>query len=201
MASSRQRKTGEGAKAEWLVLFLFVLIIAGIISCAPTRRKKVLSFFFDGVPAGTIDTVTAGLPAADIQAVTDSTLVAEGAPKDEIFYHYPYKEQYCSSCHNENSAGEMVDEEPALCYSCHEDFSQSLKYLHGPVSGGFCTECHSPHMAKNEKLLIRTGQQLCLYCHDSASLKENNNHDNLGEMLCTECHRPHGGEDRYMFNW
>jgi len=95
----------------------------------------------------------------------------------------------------------MIEDEPALCYNCHEDFSLSLPYLHGPVSGGFCTECHSPHMSENKMLLVRKGQQLCLYCHDTASLKEAGNHENLGEMDCAECHKPHGGDDRFMFNW
>ena len=185
----------------WVILALMVLFVAGIISCAPANRYKMLSFFFDGVPPPEAGSATASPAAKSVPVIADTIPLPETDTVPGQFYHYPYQEQYCSSCHDENSKGEMIDSEPALCYNCHEDFSLSLPYLHGPVSGGFCTECHNPHMADNKMLLIRRGQKLCLYCHDTASLKEAGNHENLGEMDCAECHKPHGGEDRFMFNW
>jgi predicted CXXCH cytochrome family protein len=79
--------------------------------------------------------------------------------------HYPFGEGECASCHNEQSLGNMIEPQPALCYLCHVDLSESYNYLHGPVAGGYCSACHDPHRSTNEKLLRYAGDELCFYCH------------------------------------
>jgi len=180
------------------LLIIFFIAEACLFSCAPKVNKSVLSFFFDGVPVQKSD------PAVSERNITGSTEQADSSlallirGKEEIFYHYPYKEKDCISCHDKNSKSELISEEPSLCYTCHDDFKEKYKVLHGPVSGGYCTKCHNPHESENAKLLIRTGQQLCFYCHDSKSIKGGETHSDIGNTDCTECHNAHGGDDRYM---
>jgi predicted CXXCH cytochrome family protein len=92
--------------------------------------------------------------------------------------------------------GKLIKNLPELCYQCHEDFSTRFKVLHGPVAGGQCSVCHSPHMSLNADLLVRTGQSQCLHCHESGEIFKTAVHQDNKETNCTECHNPHGGEDR-----
>ncbi len=114
--------------------------------------------------------------------------------------HTVLKTGKCSSCHDQNSLGNMLEPQPGLCYMCHEDLSTLYKTLHGPVAGGYCTSCHDPHRSENEKLLKYTGEQLCFYCHKAESVYKNEMHQDLEGMECIDCHNPHGGEDKYIFN-
>lgn len=175
---------------------LISLSIALLVTCSPTEKYKVLSFVFDGVPDPDI-------------TEQDTLLVAEATNnvnknKNQFvankFFHEPYKERDCSMCHDAVVRNKLNEEQPALCYNCHDDFSDKYEVVHGPVAGGFCTECHTPHMGDYEKLLLRQGQEMCLKCHDSRDVFKNENHEDIGEESCTECHNPHGGEDQFMFN-
>ena len=93
----------------------------------------------------------------------------------------------------------MIEPQPGLCYICHEDLAEQYNYLHGPVTGGYCSACHNPHKSEHEKLLRYTGEALCYYCHEAESVLQNEMHEGLDGMLCTDCHNPHGGEDKYIF--
>lgn len=167
--------------------------------CSPYAGKNMLTFFFDGVPEN--DTLTTGLTGpGETQAdtVRQEELLSVSAPTR--FIHYPYEEGDCASCHNELSLGTMVEDQPGLCYLCHEDQSAVYDYLHGPVAGGYCTACHDPHMSESGKLLRKTGDDLCFYCHERESVLKNEMHLDLDGMLCMDCHNPHGGEDKYIFH-
>ncbi|NOY37460.1 MAG: hypothetical protein GXO83_07770 [Chlorobi bacterium] len=180
---------------------LIAIAFAGILSCSsPEKSRKLLSFFFDGVPvvdSSMTDTIHSQ-PGLDVSGDTSALLAKTVKPKYVL--HYPYQERMCTSCHLENALGQFADTQPGLCYMCHEDFAEKYKHLHGPVSGGYCTACHNPHMSKNENLLRRTGQKLCLYCHDKDRILKGETHEGIGEMSCLECHNPHGGEDKFLFN-
>lgn len=181
------------------VILCFLCLV--LFSCSsPEQSRKILSFFFDGVPE--YDTIDADVMMSQegTESGVDTAVIATTSRRPEYVLHPPYKERMCTTCHLENSLGQLADRQPGLCYMCHEDFSEKYQYIHGPVAAGYCTECHHPHMSKNEKLLIRTGQDLCLFCHDAQHILKGETHEGIEDTSCTECHNPHGSTDRYLFN-
>ena len=113
-------------------------------------------------------------------------------------FHQPYRIRLCTSCHDPNSVGNMIDVEPGICYQCHERFDNKYSYVHGPVQGGFCTTCHDPHSSKEKTLLKESLEDLCLFCHNSESLSPVESHEiEVGES-CIDCHNPHGGASNLM---
>ncbi len=180
------------------ILFLCIFII--LVSCSSGTSYKILSIFFDGVPE----------PNSPKQTKPDSLSVNKAKPVrmqqrqsrylQENFFHPPYKDKECADCHDIDQGFKLVDKMPDLCYTCHDDFSEEYRVLHGPVASGACTECHHPHLAKNEKLLKRSGQDLCLYCHNKTDIVQNEVHEDLDDENCTVCHNAHGGEDRYFLD-
>ncbi len=170
------------------------------LMCSPTARHKVLTTLFDGVPDSTAGrTASADTPAADSLTASENGQLSDTASPVR-FYHPPYQEKECGSCHDMSQATHLVESPPELCYMCHDDFSEQYEYLHAPVEAGECTGCHSPHLAANPKLLTISGQQLCFSCHDSSDLLATETHAEIGETDCLDCHNPHGGEDEYLFN-
>jgi predicted CXXCH cytochrome family protein len=177
------------------------MMAAGMLlldQCSPYAGKSLLHIFFDGVPEA--DTVaTAQEESGDMPAdsASNSETLAASALHG-LYIHYPYEERECGTCHNEQSIGSMIESQPDLCYTCHENLADQYKYLHGPVAGGYCTACHDPHMSENEHLLRMTGKELCFHCHQAESVQRSEMHQGLEDMLCTDCHNPHGGEDKYI---
>jgi predicted CXXCH cytochrome family protein len=174
----------------FLVVGLLIILLSG---CAPEKRFHILSFLFDGVPNSETNTKAAVITSATV----DTTMVvANKEVKPEYYIHKPYEEEKCSSCHESGFSNALILPMPKLCYTCHDDFNRTLSSLHGPVASGHCTACHDQHMAKNEKLLTRTGQAVCYYCHSQGQILKNKLHDDIGEKSCTECHNPHGGQNK-----
>ncbi|MGD9488432.1 MAG: cytochrome c3 family protein [Calditrichaceae bacterium] len=181
------------------ITHLFILtVIALLAACHPESRHKVLTTFFDGVPgpeaeqSATVDTVLASVPVAGTPASANPV-------RPKMTVHPVYAEKSCDACHVPEKGNALLDEQPGLCYQCHDDFNDNYEALHGPVGAGFCTECHNPHLSKNEHLLIRNGQELCLFCHQSGDVFKNEAHQDINEVSCLDCHNPHGGEDAYLF--
>ncbi len=180
--------------------FIILLTLFYFSSCNSTKHYKVLSFFFDGVPAPS-DSISNN--SKDSIKKIDSTALAQGSSVTLVqagSVHPPYKENQCGTCHNPDHIGKLNQEIPQLCYQCHEDFSKKYKVLHGPVNGGSCTACHNPHNSQNPKLLHQSGQSMCLYCHDSKRLFKSEIHQDIKDTKCTECHNPHGGNDKFVLN-
>ena len=180
--------------------FLLLAAITLLSQCSPYAGKSMLTFFFDGVPAADSTEVTGKELEVASADSANQALDASAVEGSLAFIHYPYEERECSSCHDQNSLGTMIEPQPGLCYMCHEDLGTQYKTLHGPVAGGYCTSCHDPHSSENEKLLRFTGQQLCFHCHMPESVLKNEMHQDLDGMECTDCHNPHGGEDKYIFH-
>ena len=178
-----------------ITLCLAILLIH---SCSPKIGRNFLSFFFDGAPSAVKDSLILSDSSRDTALAVTITSPAGDSLGDDTYYHYPYSENFCTSCHDENSKSEMIMPEPELCYTCHEDYSTVYPVVHGPAAGGYCTSCHHPHMSKEAKLLKRKEISLCLYCHDSKMVAGNPAHDEAAIMNCTVCHNPHGGNDRYL---
>jgi predicted CXXCH cytochrome family protein len=179
---------------------IYILILFILVSCSPKRSNRMLSFFFDGVPLkDSVQRSVNGRSFSD-SLKTDIFRANPIVSNSGFIVHLPYQEKKCLSCHDEKSKSELRLPQPDLCYSCHSDFSSKYKYVHGPVSSGYCTNCHNAHMSKEKNLLTRTGQQICLLCHDSGLLLKNETHKNNADSDCTLCHNPHGGENRYILN-
>jgi predicted CXXCH cytochrome family protein len=177
-----------------VLLFVLMLVMVFQSGCSSTNHYKILSFFFDGVP----DPSAGDLQKGDSIKAVDTTSFAQNAvnrPVDMTHLHPPYKDKQCSTCHDQGSMGKLRVAQPGLCYQCHDDFANRFKVLHGPVGGGQCTMCHSPHMSVNEAFAIRTGQDLCLHCHETDQVMANESHRDIGDTGCTKCHNPHGGND------
>lgn len=175
-----------------LILFAYL-----IFSCAPAKNYKTLSLFFDGVPDPSKDSLIAKKDSAKSDSLNNTELITHNV-KSEYVFHPPYKERTCEVCHDKSEMGKLNIQQQELCFTCHENFNTKYKYLHGPAASGNCTGCHSPHMAKFNKLLLREGQQLCLFCHDKKQVLKNEVHTDIKETNCTECHNPHGGDDKLI---
>lgn len=186
----------KSSKKKFVSLLLFVMLLFQL-GCSPANRIRVLSFFFDGVtdPSEKVAAVNDSLNSADTTSMAQN-LAAEVAV--QTHFHPPYRDKQCNTCHDQSSMGKLKLLQPDLCYQCHDNFSLQYKVLHGPVGGGQCNMCHSPHMSENPALTIRVGQDLCLYCHESSSILKTVPHQNTGESDCTVCHNPHGGTDNKL---
>jgi predicted CXXCH cytochrome family protein len=158
----------------------------------------VLSVFFDGVP----DSASLSAEAMkDSILVTDSagrTSVIAKAPEQEYVYHTPYFKQECSTCHENGMRSTKVQVAPSLCIKCHSDLKDKYAFSHGPFAGGYCTECHHPHMSILPKLLKFNDKEMCLLCHEDALLVKSKGHTGKDLTNCTSCHDAHGGSDRYF---
>jgi predicted CXXCH cytochrome family protein len=190
------RKFGR-SNLRWHSLILIILLIYQS-GCSSTYRIKALSFFFDGVPNP--DKETAIHPKDSLNRIDTAgnkqNLMSKIFP--QMYFHSPYKDQKCSICHDQTRFGKFTKNQPELCYQCHDNFGNKYKVLHGPVGGGQCVMCHSPHQSINVNLLTRTGQSLCLYCHNSERILAMDQHQDIKDASCIECHNPHGGDDKFI---
>jgi predicted CXXCH cytochrome family protein len=110
----------------------------------------------------------------------------------------------CDSCHEAVESEEeehrftLIAEGAALCYECHDEYSDDLRYLHGPVAAGACLTCHDAHGSDHEMLLIDEIQVLCCDCHEDVDDRIKNMafpHDPATEG-CVDCHDSHGGDNQ-----
>jgi predicted CXXCH cytochrome family protein len=176
-------------------IFIPISLILTLLGCSNT---KLLTLFFDGVPSPVQPAVVAQVKDNGAADSTATDPASSALLKKPYYYHSPYENRECASCHDKSSMGKLLQPLPGLCYQCHDDFTTVYKVLHGPVEGGECTACHSPHMAENEKLILQKGQQLCLSCHDSTEMFAVDSHKEMGTKACYSCHNPHGGDKRYF---
>lgn len=171
-----------------------MLIIAALLTlyaCTPEKHYRALHNFIDGIPDPGLTALNNKKDSATVKLSTK----AFTAKKPDIILHKPYADGQCNSCH---TSGINTTNDAALCFSCHEDFTKKLNYVHGPATG-YCTGCHNPHKSNLAKLIKIPGQELCLNCHEIKSLAQTETHAEIGTANCTECHNPHGGNERYMF--
>lgn len=170
------------------LLLLFMLLAA----CSPNKQFSVLSFFFDGVPSMEDSVNTNPVDTLLLADLDLDSLNYVMTSDPSMYYHKPYQEKKCMECHDKNAVGELLYDEPQLCYSCHENFNTKYEKLHGPVDLGFCTVCHEPHMSENKKLQKNSGNALCFPCHVSYEIEQPDTHVEIGDDLCGKCHNPHG---------
>jgi predicted CXXCH cytochrome family protein len=177
--------------------YIFFCVQLIILSCSTNRNYKTLSFFFDGVPEPSFSQEDT-LAEENIPEAENELLSISNIPAESRIYHEPYRLRGCSNCHLQSSVSNMKEKEPGLCYQCHKDFSELYKYVHGPVQGGFCTSCHSPHSSSENALLLKPGKEICAICHNSTNLSSIPVHGLDKVESCLDCHNPHGGESNLL---
>ncbi|HTN53704.1 MAG TPA: cytochrome c3 family protein [Anaeromyxobacter sp.] len=103
--------------------------------------------------------LAASLAAASAQAA-DPRLAP--LPKDQaVSSHSPYEMGACDTCH---ARKDPRDPGPAsitndTCFGCHDEFKGKARVkmdrsVHPATDSKACTACHSPHNARNKKLLL-----------------------------------------------
>jgi predicted CXXCH cytochrome family protein len=177
-----------------LLYYLLISLIL-ISSCSSQSSYKVLSTIFDGVPdpesinSKSIDSIKKTNPKSEL--TNPEIQITSGS------VHPPFKERACNKCHKGGGPGQLKIM-PELCYSCHKDFAAQGTFVHGPINGGYCNECHVPHNSKFEKLLLNDGQDLCFKCHSKEDVLSNEKHSKIDSTKCWKCHNPHVEKNKYM---
>ena len=85
-----------------------------------------------------------------------------------------------------------------LCFRCHEEKRKDIikSFLHGPMSAGLCTICHSPHGSSEKFQLRRYVGDLCVLCHEglkSVSFRKVV-HKPVNDGACSACHDSHSSD-------
>lgn len=107
----------------------------------------------------------------------------------------------CVSCHSIHTPKEtehlLVEKQPELCYSCHEDRRADFqKQFAHRVNAGLmsCSDCHDIHGTLNDSQLKTTAEQnaVCVKCHKEKRGPFIFEHEPVKVDGCTACHTPHG---------
>ncbi len=178
----------------WLVSMAFILIA---VNCKKVQRHKVLTFFFDGVPPLEGEVI-------EVEDSNQPVLVAQqtvSKPQIIWYEHEPYKD--CNvQCHGGNKRGgvlgsvRLVKTVPELCYDCHNDYTKSSKFVHGPIAVGECGFCHNPHKTNQKYLLKKAIPELCYQCHEESIIESIPTHAEKKLSKCNDCHEAHAGSTR-----
>ena len=195
-----------GSKNRYIALFrirsasfglmLFVFFGIFISSCDEVERHKTLTFFFDGVPP-------LGQESLQEESLDANSLKAAQTGQAPVWYvHEPRKD--CSNCHTKRkqrsftSQTYLIAPVPKLCYNCHDDYTASAVFVHGPVAVGQCLFCHRPHKSKIENLLTESEPGLCYQCHDKNTIELIAAHLPKQLSSCTVCHNPHASSTKAL---
>lgn len=185
--------------------FLLVqLLLASFLlwGCDRTTKHRLLAFFFDGVP----DLEEGSRKQKQTQKASpeEKTQIVQPSPnfkkaqEPQTYFHPPYAERMCDSCHDGQFSQRLVAEGKELCFTCHDNFLEGAKVRHFPAEEGQCLECHNPHSSQFPKLLKQKGQALCFTCHDKENLATIVPHDSIEDADCLDCHDPHRGEEKLL---
>jgi predicted CXXCH cytochrome family protein len=171
------------------VSMLLVFFAIFFFSCDEVKHHETLSFFFDGVPPLQPEMYPEGL-------VDPNSLSPDQAGQKPAWYaHEPSRD--CSNCHSKRKQRSfstqirLIAPIPKLCYNCHDDYTTSATFVHGPVAVGQCIFCHNPHRSKIEHLLTAPEPGLCYLCHDINTIELITAHLSENLSTCTNCHNPH----------
>jgi predicted CXXCH cytochrome family protein len=170
---------------------IVILAFLGIffISCDQVQRHETLKFFFDGVPPLQPNIFQEGL-------IDSNSFEPNQTGQEPAWYaHEPTRD--CTNCHSKRKQRSFSPQThlkapiPKLCYTCHDDFTTSALFVHGPVAVGQCIFCHNPHRSKIKHLLVTPEPGLCYLCHDRNTIELIAAHLPKQLSACTDCHNPH----------
>jgi predicted CXXCH cytochrome family protein len=170
---------------------VMLIVCLGIffVSCNEVQRHEALTFFFDGVPPLQPEIFPEGF--ADSNSIEPDQTGQEPA----WYAHEPTRD--CSNCHSKRKQRSFTTQTrliapiPKLCYNCHDDYTSSALFVHGPVAVGQCIFCHNPHRSKIKHLLVAPEPGLCYSCHDKNTIELIAAHSPKQLSSCTDCHNPH----------
>lgn len=175
-------------KAASTGLMLLVLGMV-IVSCDDVERYEIVKFFFDGVPPLEQESLEEELANFNSQDLTQKS------PETVWYVHEPRRA--CMICHGKrrqsgfSSQTYLTSPVPELCYDCHEDYTGSASFVHGPVAVGQCLFCHNPHKSKIKYLLNEPVPKLCYLCHDINAIELIPAHLTQQWSECMNCHSAH----------
>ena len=198
----RSQPRTAGARFALLALAAAALGTTAALSagCSAAKHHRVLSLFFDGVPA----------PQAAVASDTPQVQANIGRQLVRVGEHGPYAAKLCDSCHDSQATNALVVPAEQLCFRCHQ-LGAAKAYVHGPLASGGCLVCHDPHRSANRYLLVSASDTFCLQCHDRGSLSRLGAASaggvettagvdgHAGDAAnCTECHEAHMSDRRYL---
>jgi predicted CXXCH cytochrome family protein len=174
-----------------LIGLAVAIAVAG--GCSPESKQKLLTFFFEGVPA----------EGSDNKHGNKQT---DGPGKKEFnlsgSVHKPYNDQQCKSCHPPDDMAGLI-RKPGFCNECHRPngampvrasaiVTPEKAWMHEPVGKGLCSQCHVGHQSSFPFLLLDDpAGNICIKCHDKLKEKFRGQ-----SMDCTACHNPHFGKTK-----
>lgn len=167
-----------------LVCAVVASALAG--GCSGARRHRILTLFFDGVPAPGSEAVAPGSAAAGAAPPSIARLGGHG----------PYAARMCESCHESRLTNALVEPPEKLCYRCH-DIAMTARFVHGPLASGGCTSCHDPHSSPYRYLLLSESDTFCFSCHAEADVRRSSAHEGVGDD-CTRCHDAHMSDREHL---
>jgi DmsE family decaheme c-type cytochrome len=209
------RKTAHNLSRVLVILVALIAIVAA--TSAGSRQKAKQNKAPQTAPASY-------RPADPNLYVGSEVCAACHDPETKSFNHGPHwvteqdkrgpQWQGCEACHGPGKAhveggGDVskIIRFPQLsavdasrrCLDCHEfreEHSNFLRSEHLKNNVG-CTDCHSVHAPKTERLLLRAPQpQLCYGCHLEVKpdfSRPVHHRVNEGLLVCSNCHNQHGG--------
>lgn len=161
---------------------IFCIALGTFLGCSQDRRYKVLSFFFDGVPA-----------PGDARG-------GAHAGERTVYQHKPYADGKCGLCHGTDDIDMSIARptnitqiSSALCLRCHEKVRAEHVIMHGPVTATECLMCHNPHESGVAHLLKAPAPPICTQCHAPEMMLPLRPEHADQKADCLNCHFGHGG--------
>ncbi len=185
-----------GRRTYVSMIFIFAVFFIHA-ACNPSKRYRVLTFFFDGVPPPNATPqvgyarIGGNVPVEETDAKSNKRILA-------LYAHPPFRENRCGGCHSQETGELIRTPDKGLCFMCHQKPQAQFTYVHGPVAVNACLVCHHHHTSPNKKLLLYDETETCLQCHDLGDLGEGSHHQALDMRVCTQCHHAHGGSNRFF---
>jgi predicted CXXCH cytochrome family protein len=173
----------------WTKLLACCVATAIMSGCSATKRYRVLSFFFDGVPEP-------GKAASDpVARDPRKRNAATPVTVRKFWEHGPYAAKLCDACHS-RATNRLLMSADKLCLKCHT-LDLRERYVHGPVAAGACRVCHEPHRSFYPFLLVAEPKDLCITCHDQKTMPKWEAHKGR-DRQCTKCHDAHGSDYEFL---